>query len=97
MKEIGIRKIVGASVSNITRTINKEFIIILSIAGVVGSWAGFAWCNTIMSTIWKYYQGVNVTTFCFALGVLAVICLGTIGYKVFSIASMNPVKTLRDE
>ncbi|MEO5979600.1 MAG: ABC transporter permease [Chryseolinea sp.] len=97
MKEIGIRKIVGASVSNISRTVNTEFIVIVSIAAVLGSWAGFAWCNTIMGAIWKYYQGVNVITFCAAISVLAVICVGTIGYKVFSIASMNPVKTLRDE
>ncbi|SHH31503.1 ABC-type antimicrobial peptide transport system, permease component [Chryseolinea serpens] len=97
MKEIGIRKIVGASVSSIMRTVNREFIIILTLASVVGSWAGFNWCNTIMSTIWKYYQGVNVWTFVISVGLLFVISIGTIGYKVFSVATMNPVKSLRDE
>jgi putative ABC transport system permease protein len=97
MKEIGVRKIVGASVSSIMRTVNKEFIIILSVASLLGSWAGFTWCNTIMGAIWKYYQGVNVLTIVISIGILFVISVITIGYKVLSIASMNPVKILRDE
>jgi ABC-type antimicrobial peptide transport system permease subunit len=97
MKEIGIRKIVGASVANITRVVNTEFVVILAIASVMGSWAGFNWCNTIMSTIWKYHQGVNVLTFITAVGLLFTVSFLAIGYKIFSIATMNPVKTLRDE
>jgi ABC-type antimicrobial peptide transport system permease subunit len=97
MKEIGVRKIVGASVSNILRVVNTEFIIILGVASLLGSWAGFNWCNTIMSTIWKYYQGVNALTFVIAIGLLFIISILTIGYKVFAVATMNPVKTLRDE
>lgn len=97
MKEIGIRKIVGASVANITRVVNTEFVIILAIASIIGSWAGFNWCNTIMSTIWKYHQGVNALTFLTAVGLLFTVSFLAIGYKIFSIATMNPVKTLRDE
>ena len=96
-KEIGVRKIVGASVSNIIRIINTEFIIILAIASLLGSFAGYSWCNTILSTIWKYHQGVNLMTFIIAVGLLFIVSFLTIGYKVFAVASMNPVKTLRDE
>ena len=97
MKEIGVRKIVGASVPNIMRIVNTEFIIILAIASAFGSWAGFTWCNTIMSSIWKYYQGVNMLTFMMSIGILFGISLITIGYKVFTVATINPVKALRDE
>ena len=97
MKEIGIRKIVGASVGSIIGTINKEFIIILMIASVLGTWAGYTWCNTIMSTIWKYYQGVNVFTFMAAIAILFAVALVTIGYKVVGISRINPVDTLRNE
>jgi hypothetical protein len=97
MKEIGVRKIIGASVGNIARIVNTEFIIILALASVLGSWAGFNWCNTILSTIWKYHQNVNIMTFIIAIGLLFVISFLTIGYKVFTVATMNPVKTLRDE
>jgi putative ABC transport system permease protein len=42
MKEIGVRKVLGASVSNISRVVNKEFVIILLIASVLGGFVG--WC-----------------------------------------------------
>lgn len=97
MKEIGIRKIVGASVANIARIVNTEFVIILILASLLGAWAGYNWCNTIMAAIWKYHQGVNALTFVIAIALLFIISFLAIGYKVFTIATMNPVKTLRDE
>jgi ABC-type antimicrobial peptide transport system permease subunit len=97
MKEIGIRKILGASVFNISRIVNAEFVIILLIASVLGAWAGYAWSSTIMSNIWRYYKTVDVYTFAASIGVLLVACGVTIGYKIYSIAIMDPVKTLGDE
>jgi ABC-type antimicrobial peptide transport system permease subunit len=97
MKEIGVRKIVGASVFNISRIINAEFIIILTVASIAGSWAGYTWCNTIMGTIWKYYQGVSMTSFILSIGILFTIAFATIGYKVIAVANMNPIKIIRDE
>lgn len=97
MKEIGVRKVLGASLFNITRVINMEFIIILLIAAVFGSWAGFAWSSVIMGSIWKYYQGVNALTFILSVSLLFAISFIVIGYKIFTVANMDPVKTLRDE
>jgi ABC-type antimicrobial peptide transport system permease subunit len=97
MKEIGIRKIVGASVASITRTVNREFIFILLVASVLGAWAGYTWCNTILASIWRYHQEVSITTFSLAVALLVGASLVTIGYKVFSLANVNPVETLRDE
>jgi len=97
MKEIGVRKILGASVFNITTVINMEFIIILVVASLLGSWAGLTWSTVIMGSIWKYYQGANMITVILASSLLFIICLVTIGFKVFAVATMNPVKTLKDE
>lgn len=97
MKEIGVRKVLGASVSNITRIVNTEFVIILAIASGLGSWASFTSANLLMGSIWRYYQGVNSLTFTVSIGLLFVISFFTIGYKVFNTATMNPVDTLRDE
>lgn len=97
MKEIGVRKVLGASVYNISRIINTEFLIILAVASVLGSWAGYAWSTTIMSAIWKYHQGVNFTTFLASTGLLFIVAIMIIGYQVFTVANMNPVKTLRDD
>ncbi|MEO7992135.1 MAG: FtsX-like permease family protein [Chryseolinea sp.] len=97
MKEIGMRKILGASVSNITRIINTEFVIILLVASMLGSWASHTMTNLIMGSIWKYYQGVNTLTFVISIGLLLIVSFFTIGYKVISVARMNPVSTLKDE
>jgi len=97
MKEIGVRKVLGASLVNITRIINMEFIIILIIAAALGSWAGFAWSTVIMGSIWKYYQGVNALTFILSVSLLFIVSFIAIGYKIFTVVNMDPVKTLRDE
>ena len=97
MKEIGVRKVLGASVGNISRIVNAEFVIILVIASALGSFASFGWTHAIMGSIWKYYQGVNVWTFVVSIALLFTVCLATIGYKIYSVATMNPVNTLRDE
>jgi putative ABC transport system permease protein len=96
-KEIGVRKILGAPLANITRIINTEFVIIIVIASAVGSLAGFSWCKAIMGSIWKYYQEVNTITFVLAIGLLFLISFIAIALKTINIALMNPAKTLRDE
>ncbi|MEJ1239165.1 ABC transporter permease [Chryseolinea sp. T2] len=97
IKEIGIRKIVGASIAGIAQRVNREFVITLVVASMLGSYAGYMWCNTLMATIWKYHQGVGVLTMLIAVSVMLLASIGTIAFRVFSIANTNPVNTLRDE
>jgi ABC-type antimicrobial peptide transport system permease subunit len=97
MKEIGVRKVLGASVLHIFRIVNMEFLIILVIASAVGCWVSFNLTHAVMGSIWKYYQGVNASTFVTAIAVMLTVFGLAIAYKVFAVATMNPVKTLRDE
>jgi putative ABC transport system permease protein len=97
MKEIGVRKVLGASVANITRVINTEFFIILAVASVLGSIASYFAVDALMGSIWKYYQASTSLTFILAISVMFLVSIVAIGYKVFSAASMNPVNTLRNE
>ena len=97
MKEIGIRKIVGASVSNISVKLNTEFVIILLIASILGSFGSYNWCNIIMSSIWKYYQPLNIWTFFVAIAVMFSVSFVTVAYRLLSVAKMNPIDTIRNE
>jgi len=97
MKEIGVRKVLGASITNITRIINTEFVIILLIASILGSALSYLMADWLMGTIWRYYQGTTPFAFIVSVVVMFFISASTIGYKVFSAASMNPVNTLRSE
>jgi hypothetical protein len=51
----------------------------------------------LMSTIWRYYQDTTLFAFLFSVFIMFLISAATIGYKVLSAASMNPVNTLRNE
>jgi len=97
MKEIGIRKVLGASVSNITRIINTEFVIILVIASALGAWASYHAVDWLMDSIWDYYLPLSGLSVAVSVFLLFFISGAAIGYKVVSAAAMNPVNTLRTE
>ncbi len=97
MKEIGVRKVLGASVTNIARIVNTEFVIILVLASGLGAWAGYVQSDMIMGSIWRYYQGPNAATFIISIVLLFVISFLAIAYKVFKAATMNPVESLKEE
>lgn len=96
-KEIGVRKVLGASVGNITRIINTEFFVILLIASVTGSILSYFAVDLLMDSIWDYYQATTSLTFIISISLMFIVSALVIGYKVFLAASMNPVNTLRDE
>jgi ABC-type antimicrobial peptide transport system permease subunit len=96
-KEIGVRKVFGASVMNITKMINKEFVIILVIASVIGSYLGAMISTFLMSSIFKYNQPIGVESVVMIVILLLTISGLTIGFKVRAAARMNPVVTLRNE
>jgi ABC-type antimicrobial peptide transport system permease subunit len=97
MKEIGVRKVLGASVGNIARVINTEFAIILVLASAFGTWAGASLSEMLMRSIWAYYLPTTTFTFVVSTSIMFSISIVTIGYKIYTTATMNPVKTLRDE
>jgi putative ABC transport system permease protein len=97
MKEIGVRKVMGASVWNIARIINTEFIIILLLASIAGSFGGYFQSDLIMRSIWRYYQEVTTGTLIFSTCLLFIISFAAIGYKIFKTASMNPLDSLKEE
>jgi ABC-type antimicrobial peptide transport system permease subunit len=97
MKEIGVRKVLGASIANIARIINTEFIIIFAISAIAGVAMSYFAVEALMSGIWKYYQPASSSTFAYSVVLMLLISALAIGFKVYAAASMNPVKTLRDE
>lgn len=97
MKEIGVRKVLGASVGNLTRVINQKFIIILLIASVFGAALGWFMSAALMDSIWDYYQEVTVTSMVISTVILFVASALSIGYKIYKTTRLNPALVLRDE
>ena len=97
MKEIGVRKVLGASMSNITRVINTEFVIILLIACIGGGFLGWWMSAMLMDSIWDYYQEVTITSLIISATILLVTSALSIGYKIYKTIRLNPAHVLRDE
>ena len=95
-KEISIRKVMGASVSNIFALVTIDFIKLVLIAIVIATPIGWYLMNEWLS---EFANRIDLTwtTFTFA-GVLAVlIAIITISYESLKIALMNPSRKLRNE
>lgn len=97
MKEIGVRKVLGASVMNLAAVINFEFAVNLAIASAIGGALGYFMADSLMDSIWEYYLKLGAVSI--AVSVLAMLAIAflSVGYKTFSTAALNPTKTLRDE
>jgi putative ABC transport system permease protein len=95
-KEIGVRKVLGASVSSIVALLSKDFLKLVLIAIVIASpmawWAVSEWLGT-------FAYSTPLSWWVFALaGLLAVgIALLTVSFQSIKAALMNPVKSLRSE
>jgi ABC-type antimicrobial peptide transport system permease subunit len=95
-KEVGIRKVLGASVKSIIYLFSKEFTILITIAFLLAAPA--AWY--LMSTWLKdfvYRIDIGIGVFLIAIVISILIAWLTVGYKALRAATVNPVKSLRSE
>ena len=96
-KEIGIRKVLGASTMNIANKVSKEFLIILFIAAILGSLAGAYLSNMLMSSIWSYHVSITSGIIVVSISILFFISIATVGYKIFRAATEVPAIFLQEE
>ncbi|MDO9373954.1 MAG: ABC transporter permease [Ferruginibacter sp.] len=96
IKEIGIRKVLGASVQSIARLLAKDFLLLVFVAFLVGSpMAWFALSRWLQDFAYR----VNISWWIFLLaGTVAIIvaCL-TVSFQAVKAAIANPVSSLRSE
>ena len=95
-KEFGVRKILGASISNIVNLLLKDFLKLVLLAFLIAS--PIAW-YFMSKWLQGYANHVNIswTVFLFAGLFVIAIALITISYHAIKAALMNPVKSLRSE
>lgn len=96
VKEIGVRKVLGASVSSITGLLSKDFLILVVLAFFIASplawWAMNQWLQDF-----PYRIHISLGVFAFT-GILAIlIAFLTVSFQVVKAALANPVKSLRTE
>jgi len=96
VKEIGVRKVLGASVTNIVSLLTKDFIILVCIAIGIATplayWGVHKWLQ-------DFAYRINIEWLAFALAGIAAILITviTVSFQAIKAAIANPVKSLRTE
>ncbi len=95
-KEIGIRKVLGASIANIAAMLSKDFVILIMIAIVIASPVAYYFSNQWLQ---DFAYRTNISWWVFILAGVAAIFIGllTVSFQAIKAAIANPVKSLRTE
>ena len=95
-KEIGVRKVLGASVSSIIRLLSKEFVTLTFIAFVLASPVAWYAMNKWLSNF-NYRISINWGVFALTLSATMFIVILTVSYQAVRAALLNPVKSLKND
>ncbi|MEO5890121.1 MAG: ABC transporter permease [Ferruginibacter sp.] len=96
IKEVGIRKVLGATAGSIVYLFSKEFILLISIAFLIATPLAWYFMNEWLQ---DYVYRINISWWLFAAGglIAIIIALATISFQAVKAAIANPVKSLRTE
>ena len=95
-KEMGIRKVLGASVINIVGTLSKEFIVLVLLSFLLAIPLGWYFSDQWLQNF-AYRIELGWWTFAIAILLSVVIAFLSVGYQSFKVAIANPIKSLRTE
>ncbi len=95
-KEIGIRKVLGASISGILYIISKQFIILIVLANLIAWPLAYYFMNDWLKDF-AYRIDIGISTFIIAGSLTLLIAISTISYQAIKAAAVNPAKSLRYE
>jgi putative ABC transport system permease protein len=95
-KEIGIRKVLGASVPNVTFILSKSFLILVAVSNIIAWPIAYYFMNKWLQDF-AYRININLWVFILSGGIALVIALATVSFQAIKAALANPVESLRYE
>jgi len=95
-KEISIRKVLGASVTNILTILNKEVVVLIAISLLIASPISWFFIHKWLQSF-AYHTSLSLWLFIMAGAGALLIALATISFRTMRSAMANPVKGLRNE
>jgi len=95
-KEIGIRKVLGASIASVLKLITKEYLLLIAFASVIAWPVSFYFLNNWLKNF-SYRIAVSWDVFLFSGMIIIIIALVTVSYQSVKAARANPVEALKYE
>jgi putative ABC transport system permease protein len=95
-KEIGIRKILGASVVKLWKMLSLEFISLIIISCLLSAPLAWSFLSNWLEN-YEYHTEISIWVFILASAIALVTTLLTISYQVIKVSIINPVKSLKAE
>jgi ABC-type antimicrobial peptide transport system permease subunit len=95
-KEIGIRKVLGATIGNLWFILSQEFVRLIIISFVLGSAISWYIVHQHFAK-YTYHTSISIWVFLLTMLISLTICLLTVSWQAIKAAVMNPVNSLRSE
>ena len=95
-KEIGIRKILGASVANLWKMLSLEFVILVAISCLIGIPIAWSYLSEWLQK-YAYHTEISVWVFIAASAGALIITLITVSFQTIKASIINPINSLRSE
>jgi predicted lysophospholipase L1 biosynthesis ABC-type transport system permease subunit len=95
-KEVGVRKVLGASIGDILRLLTREYIGLVLISFLVAAPVGWYFANQWLSGF-AYHIALSPALCLLAIGFTLAVALLTVGYQSMKAALANPARSLRSE
>ncbi|PKA97893.1 FtsX-like permease family protein [Flavobacteriaceae bacterium MAR_2009_75] len=95
-KEIGVRKVLGASMLNLWRMLSKDFVLLVLISCTIAIPLIYHFMHRWLQN-YEYRMVISWWVFGLAIGGALLITLLTVSFQAIKVASVNPVKSLRTE
>jgi ABC-type antimicrobial peptide transport system permease subunit len=97
MKEFSIRKVMGASMKELSYQVARGFLWVILIASVLGAPLAFLMSNSLITQMYSYHFQDNAIPLLFTALILFLAVLITVSSQAFKAITVNPAKQLRDE
>lgn len=95
-REVGIRKVLGASIGSIVYMFSREFTVLILVAFIIAAPVAYYFMNEWLSGFY-YHTSIGAGIFILAIIGSTLIAWGTVGYKALKAALVSPVKSLKSE
>jgi len=97
LREIAVRRVMGASAGHVTWMLNKNYILLFVLAIIVGCAGGWFLSKTLMDSIFKINIGVQPGALIYSTVGLVFVAFSTIGLKIWQTLRINPADVLRGD